>query len=315
MPLFVHNYSSAIFLEALQVGVKIIGSLFNSNSQGHDSKNDGILIWPSDGTSRSRVQLRSGDAFLVDNVDFSLELCQKASEREPTNIIDLGSETGLDHGDPADGRLSPGTSVDPERTLATVTNEPIKNIQDGRFHAMTEDVLPIADDSKSKLGNDTSPQNNEFKPLSHDSQSSTLEKHHNESSIFGHIRHDSIHRDSIRRGSDSADSTSVQATTRAKGNDDDHQHDLVHHVPAVPKSRSPLFKDIVREEVENDTQDSTSRRVDDLLERAGLQNDTASGPTGRWGDEDTEESEITIVVHPRPIQKSRILMEIPNQMS
>ncbi|MCJ1431024.1 hypothetical protein MMC27_000374 [Xylographa pallens] len=291
-----HTYGSTIFLEALRKGLKIIGSPDNSDSRNYDNEDDKILIWPSDSSSRSRIQLRSGDAFLVSNVVFSLELCQKASEKEPTNIVDLGSESGSYHGNLADdrqimpvndssGNQDPNsrdvfTRVDSGLLPATAKNEQAKGTQDGSVDAVTEDVLPVVGVLESKLPNVKNPKNNQLKRFTHDNRSSTLEVYQEAASIFGHIRHDG-HYDAAR---------TVRATTRLEGNDDDHQRGPVQHVPVSPKSTSPLFKDIAQGEVEDNTQDSTFIRADDLLERAGMHNDAASSPAGRCGIEDAEDS-------------------------
>ena len=97
-------YSNVIFLEALRKGVKIVSSLFSSDLPAHNGEHDGILVWPSNDSSRSRIQLRSGDTFLVGGVMFSLKLCQKTSGDQRTNIVDLESEAASDHGSKADDR-------------------------------------------------------------------------------------------------------------------------------------------------------------------------------------------------------------------
>ncbi|MCJ1383381.1 hypothetical protein MMC17_006494 [Xylographa soralifera] len=291
-----HTYCSAIFLEALQKGLKIISFPFKSDTQGRDTEGHESPIRHSYDSSRFLIQLRSGDSFLVSNVVFSLELWQKPSEKKPTDIIDLGSEKGLDPGNLADDRLlmpandSSGnrnskprdvfTSVDPGLMPATAKNEQTESTHDGSVDAVREDVLPVAVVSEPRLPNSISLNNNELKPFTHDSQSSTLEVQREAVSIFGHIRRDS-HYD---------DSTTVGATTRIVENDDDQHRGPVQHAPVTPKSTLSLFKDIAHEEVEDHTQDSTSIRVEDLLERAGLQYDTASSPAGRCGNGDVEDS-------------------------
>ena len=282
-------------MEALQKGLKIIGSRLNSDTRNPYNEDDEISIWPSDNSSRTLIQLRSGDAFIVSNAVFSLELRQKASEEEPTNIIDLGSESGSDRGNLGDDRQTmpvndsaenqdPNstdvfTSVDPGLIPATAKNKQIEGIQDGSVDDASEDVPPVAIVSESRLRNDINPQSNKLTPLTHDKQSCTLDVHHEAASIFGHIRHDS-HYD---------DSRTIRATTQMEGNDGNHQCGPVQHVSVPPKSTS-LFKDIAQGEVEDNTQDSTWIRVDDLLEKAALHNDTLSSQAARCCNEDAEDA-------------------------
>ncbi|MCJ1318145.1 hypothetical protein MMC15_003472, partial [Xylographa vitiligo] len=152
------------------------------------------------------------------------------------------------------------SSVDPHLIHATEKNERTESINNGSFHAVIEDVLPVA------VG-----------------QSSTLEIHRKEATIFGHIRRDSHE-----------DSTGFVATTRMEEDDDDDQRGPTHDAPVIPKSTLPLFKDMAQGEVEDHTQDSTSIRVDDRLGRAGLQRDTSSSPAGRCGNQDAEDAEKSV---------------------
>ena len=169
------------------------------------------------------------------------------------------------------------SSVDPHLIHATVKNERTESINNDSFHAVIEDVLPVAVGSESRGPNGISPKNNQLQPFTHDSQSSILEIHRKEATMFGHIRRE--------------DSTSFVATTRMEEDDDDDQRGPTHDAPVIPKSTLPLFKDMAQGEVEDHTQDSTSIRVDDRLGRAGLQRDTSSSPAGRCGNQDAEDAE------------------------
>ncbi|MCJ1402938.1 hypothetical protein MMC11_006159 [Xylographa trunciseda] len=273
-------YASAIFLEALQKGLKIIDIPLKFDSQDQDNENGEIRIWPSDTSSRSRIQLRSEDSFVVSNVLFQLKLRRNTSQREPTNIVDLGSEPGLDDSDlagevvamPVNGssKTSDPDAGDafahtkPALLSLTIKKEENDCAQEGNIDDATEDLLPDAVASEPTLPGVLNPENHDLKLFVHDSQSSTLGNHHEAVSIFGHIRSDGEH-----RGSE-IDRT----TTRMDANDDTHLHDPEQDVSMIQEPTVSYFKNIAQGELEKDTQDSTSIRVDDLLERAGLRLDT-----------------------------------------
>ncbi|MCJ1393771.1 hypothetical protein MMC18_006647 [Xylographa bjoerkii] len=292
---YVDIHASAIFLEALKKGLKIIGFPLNCDSQGLDNEDDEISIWPSDNSSTSRIQLRTGDTVVVCNVRFSLKLCRQALRHEASNIIDLGSEIGSEHstiaGDAlpiymnhlSDNRDSKArdlfTPVDSALMSAKVKSEETEmEAQRTGVDDVTEDLQSNVIVSERTLPDRIHSKTHELQPFYYDRQSSTLGVQREAVSIFGHIRRDSHYDDS---------KTGQYITTET--NDSNYLHDPGRHVPVIQKPTISSFKDIAQGQPEEDTQDSTSLRVDDLLERAGLQHDMASSPSREYRNEAAEE--------------------------
>ena len=283
-------YGSSIFLEALQKGLKIVGIPLSSESQGH--QDDEITVWPSESLSRSRIQLRIGDAFVIGDVKFTLQLRRQAIHRQAKNISDLGSEMGLDNSISAKNRVTVPvthlsekeesdardviTWVDPNLISETVSNEQTEDRGKAGVDEVVEFLSSDAIARKAILPDGMHSTNLELSQFIHDSQSSTLGIYDETVSIFGHIR---------RHGSND-DCTTGRSTTRTqltndRDDDDDDNGSLIQHVPTIESSTVSFLQDTAQVKAEEDTQDSTAMRAEDLLDRAGLQDDTTSSQVGQ----------------------------------